>query len=221
MPVEASAPLTGKSMPIRMTLSALVCVVDEADAPAVASLCEVDVELFDEHPAVTINPNPSTNSPEYTPRKRIASLQSTVRMGYGEGAAFPFPYECAVTRWTQIAGFAAILFFALAINNDVYALTSPYQLEWHLVLRKTYSIVAFAIVGYCVRRAFDDHRRTRAVWLNVAALAAYSALIELVQAIGGSHEGLAWNAVDVACGAVGGFIGDRVVRWRDRSHEVD
>ena len=138
-------------------------------------------------------------------------------MGYGEGVAFPFPYECAVTRWTQIAGFAAILFFALAINNDVYALTSPYQLEWHLVLRKTYSIVAFAIVGYCVRRAFDDHRRTRAVWLNVAALAAYSGLIELVQAVGGSHEGLAWNAVDVACGAIGGFIGDRVLRLQQRS----
>ena len=141
-------------------------------------------------------------------------------MGYGEGVAFPFPYECAVTRWTQIAGFAAILFFALAINNDVYALTSPYQLEWHIVLRKTYSIVAFAIVGYCVRRAFDDHKRSRSVWLATGALALYSALIELVQAVGGSHEGLGWNAIDVACGAIGGFLGDRVLRLQQRSRKA-
>src|SRR5579862_3198288 len=90
MPVEASAPLTGKSMPILITLSDAVCVVAEDEAAAVASLWEVDVELFDEHP-VPINPSPSTSSPEHTARKRIASLQLLSPLGIRRGGRLPFP----------------------------------------------------------------------------------------------------------------------------------
>jgi hypothetical protein len=35
----------------------------------------------------------------------------------------------------------------------------------------------------------------------------YSLVIEVVQALVGSHEGLVWNSVDVAFGFFGGYLG--------------
>jgi hypothetical protein len=114
-------------------------------------------------------------------------------------------------RWTLIACGLAIVFFALALSNAVYELTSPFELSWHILLRKFYSIVAFSLVGYAARRAFDEHGISRSPLVAVIAVAAYSALIEIGQALLGSHEGLLWNTVDVVCGAIGGLIGDRFV----------
>ncbi|MEO6989981.1 MAG: hypothetical protein ABI346_08195, partial [Candidatus Baltobacteraceae bacterium] len=99
---------------------------------------------------------------------------------------------------------------------DVYALTSPWHLTWHVGLRKAYSVGAFALVGYAVRRALDDRDISRNVGWNVAAIAVYSAFIELAQALAGSNEGLGWNAIDVACGALGGLLGELAVRAFDR-----
>lgn len=125
-----------------------------------------------------------------------------------------------MTRWTWIASLLAVVFFALALSSDVYALTSPWHLSWHVWLRKAYSVIAFGIVGFAARRALDDHRLPRNVGWNVLLLAGYSALIELVQFLGGSKEGLGWNAVDVACGALGGLLGNGVARAFDRTGAV-
>jgi hypothetical protein len=43
-------------------------------------------------------------------------------------------------------------------------------------------------------------------------VALYSAAIEYGQWLEGSTEGLRWNAVDVACGALGGYLAIRVGR---------
>ncbi|HEY6234777.1 MAG TPA: hypothetical protein VIW69_06745 [Candidatus Elarobacter sp.] len=99
---------------------------------------------------------------------------------------------------------AAALFWA-ATSNDVYDLTSPPSLTFHIVLRKTYSIAAFALVGFTADKALGPS--ARAALRASLVVAAYSAAIEVVQAVRGSHEGVAWNVVDVLCGAAGGWLG--------------
>jgi hypothetical protein len=99
---------------------------------------------------------------------------------------------------------AAALFWA-ATSNEVYDVTSPPGLSFHIVLRKTYSIVAFALVGFTADKALGPS--ARAVLRGAVAVAAYSAAIEVVQAARGSHEGLAWSTFDVLCGAAGGWLG--------------
>ena len=99
---------------------------------------------------------------------------------------------------------AAALFWA-ATSNEVYDLTSPAGLSFHIVLRKTYSIVAFALVGFTADKALGPS--ARGALRGALAVAAYSASIEVVQAARGSHEGAVWNAVDILCGAAGGWLG--------------
>jgi predicted membrane-bound mannosyltransferase len=99
---------------------------------------------------------------------------------------------------------AAVLFWA-ATSNEVYDLTSPSVLSFHVLLRKAYSIAAFALLGFTVDRALRPS--TKAALRAALAVAAYSAAIEVVQAARGSHEGVAWNVVDVLCGAAGGWLG--------------
>lgn len=106
----------------------------------------------------------------------------------------------------------AIVFFALALSTTVYEMTSPSALFWHVALRKVYSIAAFSLVGYAARRAFDEHAISRSPLVTILAVAAYSGLIEVAQALEGSQEGLAWNTIDVVCGAIGGLIGNAIVR---------
>jgi hypothetical protein len=112
----------------------------------------------------------------------------------------------AVKRWTVAAIVVAIVLYVAACSDEVYDLTSPPGFEWHILLRKAYSVVAFALVGYLLRRALIENGRLRIALICVATIAAYSALIEVGQFILGSKEGLGWNAVDVACGALGGAI---------------
>jgi hypothetical protein len=121
--------------------------------------------------------------------------------------------------WTIATAVVAAIFFAAAISHAVYELTSPVALSWHVLLRKCYSVAAFSLVGYLLRRALAE-RGSRA---NVAAtcaiaVAAYSAAIELGQYLHGSHEGLGWNAFDTCCGALGGALAtaDTLVRGRAR-----
>jgi len=99
---------------------------------------------------------------------------------------------------------AAVLFWA-ATSNEVYDLTSPASLSWHVALRKAYSIVAFAVVGFTADKALRPS--AFAVLRAAVMVALYSAEIEVVQALLGSHEGLIWNGIDTACGAAGGAIG--------------
>lgn len=99
---------------------------------------------------------------------------------------------------------AALLFWA-ATSNEVYEVTSPAALSFHVLLRKAYSIAAFALVGFTADKALGHS--AFATLRGAVAVAAYSAAVEIVQAERGSHEGIAWNVIDVLCGAAGGWLG--------------
>lgn len=96
--------------------------------------------------------------------------------------------------------------FVIACRQDVYLLTSPPSFEWHVLLRKTYSVVAFALVGYLLRRALVENGRVHLASTCTLGIALYSGLIEVGQFVAGSQEGLFWNAFDVLCGALGGAV---------------
>ena len=116
-------------------------------------------------------------------------------------------------RWTIAAVVTATLMYVVACSDDIYQLTSPPSFEWHILLRKAYSVVAFTLVGYLLRRALVENGRSHVVATCIGGLALYSGLIEVGQFIGGSGEGLVWNAIDVFCGALGGAVAvsDRLV----------
>ncbi|GAC1525140.1 MAG: hypothetical protein NVS2B8_09780 [Vulcanimicrobiaceae bacterium] len=112
--------------------------------------------------------------------------------------------------WIVLALAIPCALFVAALNNDFYNATSPPQLSFHIVMRKLYSIGAFALVGYLIARALGEcgfplHGRT-----VVALGAIYSGAIEVAQFGNGSQEGLAWNLFDIGCGAVGGAISARL-----------
>jgi hypothetical protein len=81
------------------------------------------------------------------------------------------------------------------------------------LLRKFYSIVAFTLIGFVVHKALPRSRRPA---LRAALIvAAFSAAIEIAQKLRDGHESLLSNAVDIACGALGGWLAvtlDRMVR---------
>ncbi len=130
-----------------------------------------------------------------------------------------------------LAAAAAAIFLAISVDRGVYAPgayrvrnelaqhtnvdrdernLSPAERRWlspTRILRKGYSIVAFSILGFFVAPLVRRRYRLRA---DVAAVAAFSSVIEVVQKVFGSHEGYASNAFDIACGAVGGLIGGAV-----------
>ncbi len=94
----------------------------------------------------------------------------------------------------------------LASSDSVYNLTSPPG-PLQLLLRKSYSIGAFAIVGFLLARAISASQRTTSIFVIALAVGAYSLVIEVIQAIVGSHEGLVSNTIDVAFGFIGGYLG--------------
>ena len=127
-----------------------------------------------------------------------------------------------------LAAGAAAVFLAISVDHNVYApgaykvhneiaehthVTSaeerlpPIARRWlspFRILRKTYSVVAFAIVGFFIAPLLRRNRRIRTDALIVAG---FSTLIEIVQKAAGSVEGLPSNAFDIACGALGGILG--------------
>ncbi|HYZ15241.1 MAG TPA: hypothetical protein VE591_02525 [Candidatus Acidoferrum sp.] len=120
--------------------------------------------------------------------------------------------------WTVVALVAAAVLFWAATNNEVYDLTSPPELSWHVALRKAYSVVAFAVVGLTFDKALGPSRHS--IWRATLVVALYSAAIELVQWIDGSQEGLGWNTFDVLCGALGGALGTLALRVRAKKRRA-
>jgi hypothetical protein len=108
-----------------------------------------------------------------------------------------------------------VLFWA-AISHRVYNHTLPHALADRIfgeedadvvrtALRKAYSVVAFALAGFVADRALGPGRRRA---LRAALIvAAFSALIEVGQKLRHSEENLIANVLDVACGALGGWLG--------------
>ena len=101
----------------------------------------------------------------------------------------------------------AVIMYFLGTNDTVYNLTSPAALDIHVLLRKAYSIAAFGVTGYVAARAsLASGWRTSplmvAMWLSL-----FSLTIEIAQDLSPPRESLALHAFDVACGAIGGWLG--------------
>ena len=96
-------------------------------------------------------------------------------------------------------------FFLISLSGDVERATSPNIWGLQVVLRKSYSIVAFAIVGFLLARIRKSEMPD--VFPVALMIAGYSAAIEVAQRLLGSHEGLYWNVIDTLCGFIGGFLG--------------
>jgi len=129
-----------------------------------------------------------------------------------------------VTRraWAALAAaIAVVVLFWAAVSHSVYRETQPVHLLMRVfgeedgaaaatVVRKLYSIVAFTLLGFVVHLALPRSRRPA---LRAALIvAAFSALIEVAQKLRHAHEGLLSNAVDVACGALGGWLAVTIAR---------
>lgn len=80
----------------------------------------------------------------------------------------------------------------------------------HVLLRKAYSLAAFALVGVLADRALPPARRPALRAALVVAL--FSALIELGQKLHGSSEGRLSNLLDIGFGALGGWLGAALAR---------
>jgi hypothetical protein len=132
--------------------------------------------------------------------------------------------------WAALAGAALVGFLWAATNMSVYHHTSPSGiaerifgedaariphepwLSLHVLLRKAYSIVAFAIVGFVVDRALPPIRRRA---LRAALIvAAFSTVIEIGQKLHHAQEGIPSNLFDIGCGAFGGWIAIALQRTR-------
>lgn len=121
-------------------------------------------------------------------------------------------YRARPAAWWWITALAAVIFFYLATSNAVYDLTSPAGLDFHVVLRKAYSVIAFGVIGYCAARASRAGASSPAAWQVGLWVAAFSLAIEIAQALTPPPEGLFSNALDVACGFAGGWLGALFVR---------
>jgi len=139
-----------------------------------------------------------------------------------------------------LATAVAVVFFAISIDPEIYAPGAsrghlgvglhlyhdlPRQaqndLSYRRILRKGYSVVAFALVGLFSAPFLPKRNRIAATTLLVAA---YSAAIEVAQKLVlHSPESLLSNAFDIACGAVGGWLGAWVLtlitRFARKPHE--
>jgi len=109
---------------------------------------------------------------------------------------------------------AAALFLALAISRSVYDLTSPGNWPLHLLARKLYSIVAFAIIGYFFGETAAESGSPARPLVAGGAIGLYSLCIEVAQHFVGSHEGFRSNVADVAAGIIGGAIGGAIALIR-------
>jgi hypothetical protein len=133
-----------------------------------------------------------------------AALSGNPAVWAGLSKHAPTIAHVPILRWVAFI-LVASTFFAVALSDAVYELTSPLTLSWHVLLRKTYSIGAFALVGALLTWALPA--RTRRPLRIAAAIALYSALIEVGQRVSGSRESFTWNVIDVMCGAIGGYLG--------------
>ena len=107
-------------------------------------------------------------------------------------------------KWIWLLA-AAAFFFAISLSADVERVTSPHG-SWHVILRKTYSVIAFGILGFMYAR-IRGGTRTGIIASAGLTLGCYSALIEVAQYLDGSKEGLLWNGIDTFCGLLGGLLG--------------
>ncbi len=108
--------------------------------------------------------------------------------------------------WTLAIVAGSVLCYA-AVDNGVYQATTPTTMSYYVVLRKIYSVIAFALVGFLVARALIAAGRSASVSFVGGIMALYSAFIEVLQYfLDPPPEGLLSNAFDIACGFAGGAL---------------
>ena len=119
--------------------------------------------------------------------------------------------------WTLAIVAGSILCYA-AVDNGVYQATTPTTMNYYVVLRKLYSVIAFALVGYFVARALIASGKAASIPVVGIIIAAYSTLIEVLQYfLDPPPEGLLSNAFDIACGLAGGALAVLVCRALHKS----
>jgi hypothetical protein len=108
--------------------------------------------------------------------------------------------------WRAFGTVAAVALFATSVSGRIYDLTSPVTMPHHELARKTYAVLAFALLGFALERS--RLRRVHGVLAAGIALAAYSWAIEIAQIfIDRSTETFAEHSFDVASGLAGGALG--------------
>jgi hypothetical protein len=121
------------------------------------------------------------------------------------GSSFFVIAKRTLIVWRLLLAACSAVLFAVALSNRAYELTSPSTLPWHVLLRKAYSIGAFAVIGFLIARS--RLRGFRGGGSIAALVGLYSAAIEVGQYLTGVREGLLSNAFDVVCGLIGGALG--------------
>lgn len=119
--------------------------------------------------------------------------------------------------WILIAISVPWALFIAALSSDFYNATSPPQFGLHVLMRKVYSVGAFALVGYLIARALRECSLALTTRAIIVLGAIYSGAIEIAQFENGSQEGIWWNLFDVGCGALGGAIAARFLRAGKRA----
>jgi hypothetical protein len=107
--------------------------------------------------------------------------------------------------WRAFLVIAAGVLYAIAVSGPAYNATTPVTLPHHELLRKTYALLAFALLGFALERS---KLRAHGVSGAAIAVAVYSYAIELGQIfISHSTETFAEHSFDVASGLAGGALG--------------
>ena len=130
-----------------------------------------------------------------------------------------------VTIFGLLAAAAAAVFLAISIDRNLYApgyekfalhlgvrdaigsrfpAIYDHDLGTERIVRKLYSVVAFAIVGFFASPLFARALRLRTTAFLVMG---FSLVIEIAQHAMHYPESLVSNAFDLACGALGGVLG--------------
>lgn len=130
-----------------------------------------------------------------------------------------------LTIFGLLATAAAAVFLAISIDSEIYAPGAhdggkeaavlgavarhvparfQHDLEPRFVLRKIYSVIAFAVVGGLSAPLFARADRIRTCATLVTG---FSLAIEIVQRLTVSHESNLSSIFDLGCGALGGAIG--------------
>jgi hypothetical protein len=143
-------------------------------------------------------------------RSTFISLYNPLKRAAVTGHSSRMTGPRAVGLWRSALLAAAIILYAVALSNQAYEATSPGWLPWHVLLRKTYSIGAFALIGFLLKRS--RLRGLESVAAGAVVVGLYSTAIEIGQYVEGVREGLASSAFDVFCGIIGGALGAFVAR---------
>lgn len=110
--------------------------------------------------------------------------------------------------WIVLSAAISVGLFAVAISNSAYEATSPSWLTYYVLLRKAYSVVAFALVGFAFARTTQLAGLALGPVRVGLSVGLYSALIEACQRLfAAARESIAQQSVDVAAGLIGGALG--------------